>query len=252
MIYKIAMRIFFISVMLVLLPACTSSKLPQKMSNNVTVEKANTVSITIMQIPADSSGLNDIDGNYYKTIMIGSQIWMAENLRVTRYRDGTPIPYVTDSATWKYLISAAYCWINNDSASYASLYGALYNWYTVNTGRLCPGGWHVPSNSEWSTLTNHLGGASVAGGKLKETDTIHWCKPNTGATNETGFTAIPAGGRGDDGIFGNFGQSNIFWSSNEFDARFAWFRNMSYFYKDVFGYCFNKKNGFSVRCLKDK
>ncbi len=244
------MKVLVAILLLVLFTTCASTRISQKNSHQVIVVNENAGSTPVMENHTDTSGFRDIDGNNYKTVQIGSQIWMSENLRVSRYMDGTPIACIADSERWKSLTSAAYCWVNNDSVSYAILYGALYNWYAVNSAKLCPGGWHVPSNSDWDILTNHLGGADIAGGKLKEIDTIHWDKPNIAATNESGFTAIPAGGRGDDGIFGNFGQNNILWSTSEFDAKFAWFRSISYYYPDIFGYCFNKKNGFSVRCLR--
>ena len=118
---------------------------------------------------------------------------MAENLRTTKYNDGTPIPQVTDAAAWSNLMTPGYCWYNNDAAKYKETYGALYNWYTVNIGNLCPSGWHVPADTEWMVLTAHLGGEKISGGKLKETGTLHWDKPNLRATNETGFTALPGG-----------------------------------------------------------
>ena len=129
-----------------------------------------------------SRTIEDIDGNIYKTTKIGSQIWMTENLKTTRYNDGTPIPLVTDGTTWGGLTTPAYCYINNDEATYASPYGALYNYYVVadtSSLNVCPVGWHVPSDGEWTTLTNYLGGLDVAGSKLKETGTLYWNSPNT-------------------------------------------------------------------------
>ena len=122
--------------------------------------------------------VQDIDGNNYLTVTIGTQIWMAENLRTTKYNDGTAIPLVTDNTTWANLTTPAYCWYNNDAKTNGSTYGALYNWYSVNTKKLCPTGWHVPNDTEWTTLTTYLGGTAVAGGKLKETGTAHWYSPN--------------------------------------------------------------------------
>ena len=130
----------------------------------------------------------DIDGNVYHTVTIGTQIWMVENLKTTRYNDGSPIPFVTDSSSWSNLTTPGYCWYNNDTTN-KNTYGALYNWFAVNTGKLAPTGWHVPTDDEWTTLTTYLGGESIAGGKLKETGTTHWRTPNAGATNEIGFTA---------------------------------------------------------------
>jgi uncharacterized protein (TIGR02145 family) len=136
--------------------------------------------------------VTDIDGNVYNTVTIGDQVWMAENLKTTKLNDGTSISNAIDNIAWASLSTPGYCWFINNRATY-EIYGALYNWYAVYTDKLCPTGWHVPSNSEWTTLTDHLGGAEVAGGKLKESGSSHWASPNTGATNVTGFTALPGG-----------------------------------------------------------
>ena len=138
--------------------------------------------------------VTDIDGNVYQTVTIGTQVWMVENLKTTRYIDGTAIPLDTNSSTWGGLTTPGYCWYN-DSAIYGNTYGALYNWYAVNTGKLAPAGWHVPTDSEWTVLTTYLGGETVAGGKLKDTGTTYWQSPNTGATNASGFLALPGGFR---------------------------------------------------------
>ncbi len=162
--------------------------------------------------------VSDIDGNVYKTIRIGTQTWMAENLKTTKYNDGTSVPNVTDLSAWNALTSPGYCWCLNDASTYKAVYGALYNWYTVNTGKLCPEGWHVPSYDECNTLVTYLGGVDVAGGKLKETGTTHWNSPNEGATNESGFTALPGSeldftadfSSGDKiGIYGNWWSSTV-------------------------------------------
>ena len=141
--------------------------------------------------PDDPNIVKDIDGNIYHTVTIGNQVWMVENLKTTRYNDGTAIPNVTDSSVWSKLSTPAYCWYNNDASSYKATYGALYNWYAVNVQKLCPKGWHVASNAEFYALNSFLDGEC---GKLKEAGTIHWYSPNKGATNETGFTALPGGG----------------------------------------------------------
>ena len=203
-------------------------------------------------IPNNYSGtVSDIDGNTYKTVTIGTQTWMAENLRVARYKNGTEIPLVTDETDWAALSTPGYCWYNNDEATYKANYGALYNWYTVSTSNLCPTGWHVPTDAEWTTLTTYLGGESVAGGKLKETGTTHWTSPNTGATNETGFTALPGGGRGEDGVFRYIGGACDLWSVTEFDASYAWYRRLVSSRNDAIRPNFYKKAGFRVRCLRD-
>ena len=135
--------------------------------------------------------VTDIDGNVYKTIVIGTQTWMAENLKVTNYNDSNSIPLVMDNSEWVALRKDAFCWYNNSEDTYKKVYGALYNAYTVSEGKLCPAGWHVPSVTEWETLCTYLGGDTVAGGKLKST--IVWNSPNTGADNSSGFTALPGG-----------------------------------------------------------
>jgi uncharacterized protein (TIGR02145 family) len=200
----------------------------------------------------DTSGLTDLDSNHYRIITIGRQIWMAENLRVTRYNDGTPIEIVNDTGEWAKLTTGAYSWFGNDSAQYSVPFGALYNWYAVDTRKLCPPGWHVPENHEWEILADYLGGSEKAGGKLKDADTTYWDSPNTGATNESGFTALPGGGRGIDGVYGNYGLNSIFWSSTEFDENFAMNRSISHYLSEIYSYGSHKKNGFSVRCLKDR
>ena len=202
--------------------------------------------------PVQSGTVTDIDGNLYHTVTIGNQVWMVENLKVTKYNDGTIIPYVTDNTTWAGLITDAYCWYNNDATTYKNTYGGFYNWYAVNTGKLAPTGWHVPSDSEWTTLTTYLGGESISGGKLKETGTIHWQSPNAGATNETGFTALPAGYRFIDGTFYNFGVVGTWWTSTEGVTNIPWNRTVynseSGVYRTNNGY---KDHGLSVRCVKD-
>ena len=131
---------------------------------------------------------------------------MDKNLDVDRYRNGDPIPKVTDPTAWVALTTGAYCYYNNDSATYAATYGKLYNWYAVNDPRgLAPAGWHIPSDAEWATIETCLGGASVAGGEMKETGTIHWQSPNTGATNSSGFTGLPGGYRNYDVVFSDVG-----------------------------------------------
>jgi uncharacterized protein (TIGR02145 family) len=185
----------------------------------------------------------------YKTVTIGNQVWMAENLKTTRFNDGTSIPLVTDDSLWKNSKTPAYCWYNNDEATYKATYGALYNWYAVNTGKLCPTGWHVPSDVEWTTLTTYLGGATVAGDKLREAGTTHWLSPNTGATNESGFTALPGGLQGSNAGFWNFGWGGYWWSSTEYEdiIPLSLYSGHSKVFRDKE----SKSKGFSVRCVRD-
>jgi len=198
-----------------------------------------------------TSFVQDQDRERYKIVTIGTQVWMKENLRTTKYNDGTSIPLITDGKTWKELSTPAYCWYDDDAASQKGTYGALYNWYTVNTGKLCPKGWHVPSDAEWATLTTFLGGESVAGGKLKEAGTAHWIKPNKGSTNETAFTSLPGGYRHFDGTYYYVGGNGYWWSSSENTTEEAWGETMSYGNAYVYRSFGLKKNGFSVRCLQD-
>jgi len=196
------------------------------------------------------SAIRDIDGNAYSTVTIGTQVWMVENLKTTRYNDGAAISLVTDGAAWVTLSAPGYCWYANDKFSNKAAYGALYNWYAANNAKLCPTGWHVPSDTDFTTLTTYLLGLDVAGGKLKEAGTINWTNPNTGATNETGFTALPGGYRNIDGVFYFIGDYGRWWSSSEFDIQSGWGRGMGYDRSSVSIYGYIKQIGFSVRCLK--
>ncbi len=196
--------------------------------------------------------LADKDGNSYTTVTLGTQTWMAENLKTTKYNDGAQIPLITDAAVWSGLTTPGFQWYNNDPTTVKALYGALYNWYAVNTGKLCPTGWHVPTNAEWTTLTSYLLGEDVSGGKLKETGFAHWKSPNTDATNESGFTALPGGAIFSDGSYANMGYEGNWWTADGSQDWDAYFRSMSYFNGKVFPYTNLKRQGFSVRCLKDQ
>ena len=189
----------------------------------------------------------DADGNTYSVVQIGAQLWMAENLRTTKYNDGSDIPLV--DADWSGLSTGAYIWPNNSEAAYSE-YGPLYNWYAVNTGNLCPKGWRVPTINDWNIVVNQLGGSSVAGNKMRESGTLHWPSPND-ATNETGFTALPAGYR-DGSNFYEFGTYAGFWSTSEIDQDYTWYlyiNQYSNYISNIAGT--PKANGKSCRCLKD-
>jgi uncharacterized protein (TIGR02145 family) len=191
------------------------------------------------------------DGNLYTSVKIGSQTWMVENLKETHFNDGTVIPLVTDITAWSNLTTAGYSWYNND-ASNKDIYGALYNWHTVNSGKLCLAGWHVPTDAEWTILTTYLGGDLDAAGKLKESGTTHWPTPNAGDTNESGFTALPGGVRFEGGDFSNVGSLGEWWSSSESSSVNAG----SIFLLDAVGGGVGrgqdgKTDGYSVRCLKN-
>jgi uncharacterized protein (TIGR02145 family) len=193
--------------------------------------------------------VTDIDGNIYKTIQIGDQVWMSENLKTSRYRNGGLIPYVTDNTAWGNLTGAWSYYNNADSNN--EIYGKLYNWYTTLGDTLCPTGWGVPTDAEWTTLTTDLGGESVAGDKMKSVGTAYWNSPNTGATNESGFSALPGGYRNSDGSFASIRNFAFFWSATESVNGFAWFRHLTSNDGFVYRYNLNKSFGASVRCLRD-
>ena len=156
-------------------------------------------------------GIRDIDGNAYSAVTIGTQVWMVQNLKTTKYNDGTSIPLVTDPTAWT-LGTDEYCWYNNNAKN-KTPYGALYSWYAVNTGKLAPAGWHVATDAEWAVLVAYLGGDNSAGGPLKEAGTTHWASPNAGATNSSEFSALPGGVRSGDGTFADSSGWGYWWSS---------------------------------------
>jgi len=199
-----------------------------------------------------SSTMSDIDGNIYNTIIIGTQEWMVENLKVTKYRNGDPIPEVSGDAEWEALTADAYCNMNNDE-NFAAKFGRLYNWFAVNDNRnVAPAGWHIASYEEWVALINYSGGELVAGDKLKEAGTANWRTPNPGATNESGFTALPGGFRLNFGDFSpNLGTRAAWWSSSENDVSFAFGLFMYHDNSVVHGEPDENNYGFSVRCIKD-
>jgi uncharacterized protein (TIGR02145 family) len=202
----------------------------------------------------DFGTVTDFDGNVYKTIDMGTQTWMAQNLSATRFNDGKVIPLVKDTTAWSKLSGPGYCWYKNEEASFKEEYGALYNWHAVNTGKLCPDGWHIPTDEEFTLLSDYLGGETVAGGKMKVTGLTYWVDPNTGADNSSGFSALPGGFRYFDGKFFDFGFSGYWWTSTQYDPdpSVAWFRFLYYNESTLFRFNNQKRNGFSVRCIKNK
>ena len=198
------------------------------------------------------NAVSDADGNSYSALTIGTQIWMTENLKTTKFSDGTSIPNITDQSAWAALITPGYCWYNNDEASNKNLYGALYNWYTINTGNLCPNGWHVPSDVAWTTLTNYLGADAIAGGKMKEAGIIHWFTPNTDATNISGFSGLPGGMRTDI-YFTNLTNGGYWWSStiDEYHADISFGKVLYYSLNSAERSYPNWFGGLSVRCVKN-
>ncbi len=212
--------------------------------------------------PNCPSTVTDIDGNIYQTVLIGGQCWMAENLKVTHYRNGDPIPHVTDSSSWSVLTTGAYCNYDNDEG-YVAVYGRLYNWYAaVDSRNIAPDGWHVASDAEWKELEMYLGMSQAAadgigwrgtdeGGKLKDTGTVHWLSPNTGATNESGFTALPGGYRISSGQFYFEGFDAYFWTQTDNDILTVWYRYLNYSHAEISRINTYKQLGHSLRCVKD-
>ncbi|MBN1183397.1 MAG: T9SS type A sorting domain-containing protein [Bacteroidales bacterium] len=194
----------------------------------------------------------DGDNNNYPVVELGTQIWMEENLKTTKYNNTNDIPFKPVANEWKALISPGYCWYDNDATANKDIYGALYNWYTATNTEICPSGWHVPTHNEWTTLINYLGNNIVAGGKLKETGTTHWNSPNTDATNESGFTGLPSGWRNQDGTFLYIRMNEAWWSTTEYNTDYAYERSLNYESGQAFSVGFNpKRNGYSIRCIKD-
>ncbi len=195
--------------------------------------------------------VNDYDGNLYDTVHIGNQAWLMQNLKVIHYNNGDLIPNVTDSTTWGSLTTGARCYYGNDSASNDSVYGSLYNWYAAhNSNLICPLGWRVPSDGDWTSLENFLGGSIVAGGKLKEAGTMHWLAPNAGATNSSGFTGLPGGMRGPYNSFSTINENGLWWTSTTTGA-YAWSRYFWNMYAGVDRNPTPKRIGMSIRCMKD-
>ena len=204
--------------------------------------------------------MTDQDSNVYKTITIGTQTWMAENLRTTKYRNGETIPNITDNVAWVFLTTGAYCsYANTANKDEIATYGRLYNWYAIADSRnIAPIGWHVPSDAEWTTLTTYLDSPYGPSGKMKETGTTHWITPNTGATNESGFTGLPTGARDSGGsnpepFFNSMGAISYYWSSTEPGPNYAVgdYCRLSYDNATVYRYNNSKAEGFAVRLVKD-
>jgi uncharacterized protein (TIGR02145 family) len=252
----------------------------------VNIQSIKTVdmdSITFKRPPVNPNGINiagpnvtDIDGNVYQSVTNCGLTFTKQNLSVSKYSDGTVIPQVTDPTQWINLTTGAWCYYNNDPAN-GAVYGKLYNWYAVAgiydaasaanpalRKKLAPNGWHIPSDGEWSSLINCLdpnadGGnnlPNIAGGKMKSIGTLQagtglWQSPNADATNESGFTGLPAGCRFDGGTFGTIGNNGLWWSSSEYFTTSAWFRALNYYNGDADSSSYDKFYGFSVRCVKD-
>lgn len=207
--------------------------------------------ITIL-VGISCSTIKDIDGNKYNVVKIGEQRWIGENLKTTKNSDNTQIPLVTNDTEWINQYTPAYCWYNNDSVTYAQIYGALYNWHTVETGKLCPSGWHVPTDEDWKLLMDYVGGDDVAGSKLKEMGNSHWTDSNSDATNENGFTALPGGYRATNGKFLHMGIKGHWWTSTSFSYTHAVKKDINDENGIVNSGNGNKsRGGVSIRCIKD-
>ena len=255
-------RLFFVCTSLVALTIVTSCNPDEDEtgtpggSGNTTVPSGETSEWLNPDLTYGS--VTDQDGNTYATIEIGTQEWMAENLRTTTYANGDPIPNVTGQSQWSYLTTGAWAHYNNDS-QYEIPYGKLYNWYTVADPRnICPTGWHVPTDAEWTVLTDYLGGLEVAGGKMKTTGTREdltglWYSPNDEATNSSGFSGAPGGFRYNDGVYlFTIGYDGVWWSSSDVNTDFAWYRGLNYFDSFVTRSSYGVKgDGMSVRCVRD-
>lgn len=202
--------------------------------------------------------INDIDGNLYHTVIIDKQIWLVENLKVTKFNNGDPITNVTDVTEWSLLNTSAWSYYTNDEL-YNDPYGKMYNAYAIiDSRKICPKGWHVPSNEEWIILENFIleSGASGAGGALKEAGTTHWLSPNVGATNTSGFTALPGGYRSGNGEFPfdgieNLGSIGLWWSSSDYDSENLWIRTMGKYWDGLGKQEGFRNAGLSCRCLMD-
>jgi uncharacterized protein (TIGR02145 family) len=228
--------------------------------NHPTINTSSIISANVSQDGAevgevevcDEVILIDVDNNIYQTVLIGTQRWMTENLKTTRFADGSVISNITDSNQWSQLTSGGWCYYENIETN-GNIYGKLYNWFAVADPRnLCPNGWHVPSDEDWTVLIDFLGGESVAGGKMKSTGTQYWLVSNTAATNESGFSGLPGGGRGGgNGHFYSVGYNGNWWSSTVIGQNSSWYRFLDTNNGNATRNLINSRNGLSVRCVRD-
>jgi uncharacterized protein (TIGR02145 family) len=218
-------------------------------TNSVGNSIASAASTAVTPNACLSPTIRDTSGNIYNTVTIGTQCWIKENLITSKYRNGGVIPNVDDHATWSNLNTGAWSHYDNQT-SFNGIYGKLYNWYAVTDARgICPTGWHVPTDAEWTTLADFLGGPSVAGGKMKKT--TDWGTPNASADNSSGFSAIGAGFRGNTGNFADFGSHGMFWSTSSVGNGNAWFRRLNNYDGIFVTSSALPVIGLSVRCLRD-
>ncbi|MFZ4583084.1 MAG: fibrobacter succinogenes major paralogous domain-containing protein, partial [Paludibacter sp.] len=207
--------------------------------------------------------VKDVDGNKYHTVKIGTQIWMVENLKTTKYNDGTPIPNITNNIEWVVIRTPAYCWYENDANSYKNTYGALYNFYVINTGKLAPKGWHIPTNAEWDTLINYVSNNQILSSSISKAlaSTSNWyIHTSLGSigndltkNNNSGFSALPGGCRGaTSGDFFSIGIEGYWWADEGISIQgTASSKMLTYSSSRVYQYNYNVTNGLSVRCIKD-
>jgi uncharacterized protein (TIGR02145 family) len=240
------------------------------MQNKIVVVLIPVLLVWITFSGLQAQQVKDIEGNVYKTVVIGTQVWMAENLRTAKYSNGTAIPHVTGDSDWATLTTPAYCWYNNDSSVNKTVYGALYNWFAVDTAsngnrNLCPKGWHVPTDDEWKILIDYLSnnGYGFEGNKMDVAKSLaatsgwqpHDIAGNVGndqpGNNSSGFTALPGGYRNYHGTFNYIGKYSYWWSSTEYSNTNAYYRFIHNYYSYVGKANFRKQNGFCIRCLRD-
>ena len=206
--------------------------------------------LSLTRTMQEGGGVTDINGFTYRTVIIGTQEWMAQNLRVLSYNDGNAIASTPNNTDWSNLTTGGWSQYNNDPSN-GSTYGLLYNWYAVDTGNLCPSGWHVPSKSEYNMLANALGGVQNAGSKMKEIGIAHWISPNSAATNESGFTALPGGRRLSSGSFSSLTTAAYFWASGTQFAGNGDHHLITSSNNDLFGSNVAYNTGQSVRCVRN-
>ena len=261
-------KIFFTLFVTILLISCKKepkeigNKSSSESSTDTTKYETNGVFSIGKPIGKFGNGVTDIDGTKYRTVIIGTQEWMGENLKTIKYNDGTLIPNVKDSLNneWMKLRTGAWCYYNNDE-KYNTKYGKLYNWYVTNpttngNKNVCPTGWHVPTDGEWTTLINYLGGGFTSGGKMKEVDTTNWISPNINASNTSLFNALPGGFRFyDGGSWSSIYDSGYFWTSSEdtnyTDRKIGRAIVLTAFSGNTSTYSDLKEMGYSIRCIKD-
>ena len=198
------------------------------------------------------NGVMDVEGNMNETIVLGNgQEWMATNLSVNRFSDGTELTYCENQQVWATSETPCYTAYSNNLSNVNQL-GYLYNFYSVESDRnICPSGWRVPTELDWSKFSNYIGGLAVAGGKLKSTSSQHWSAPNIGATNEINFSAIAGGCRYNQGYFNNLNTYAFFWTSSELDGTWAWYRSLKNDSDEMIRNFSKKQSGYSIRCMRD-